>query len=387
MKKLYLSLIVCLALLITLSSVSAFFTPSHLYWSLKTMEADSTSGSLGDVCKERYNIVLDGNTAADVFVFHYFENRQTTQFLAYSSTHAKGSGLDQCLTLAGTDLDLKCFCYGMGFHEVQDQFSHNDGGLVAVYLKKYMLPNLGGHITIENDYTIKHIDSLKADSIVSSGELDNYNNIALQTLLDDPKYITLLSELTGFNEEGIKNDINTFAYGYRGKGFYSTVSPHLALPAQFWMIGIIGILAGFFIPIILLWLFIKKKLNLWIIPLIIFYTIIFVIALSLLISLVNNSTWTLIKFYSSLLPARVSTGDVSYYDTQALSASAEYARTLIQQYDDSTGLSYIDRYGMKHVGAIDQAQQPFNYIVFPILLGLFVVINLVLIFMSLRKRK
>ena len=170
-------------LIINTMPVESFFTESHLYWTIKGFE--STDSSITRECNGKLSILLDGNTAADVPVLHYFDKNTVT---SYISTHTQGAGYQTCLLEASADVEKRCFCYGVGTHIVEDVFSHLEDGLVPKYLKKFLGTNLFGHMVIERDFEKKHVALVltrTSEPWIQKGELQSYNGIILNNLFEE----------------------------------------------------------------------------------------------------------------------------------------------------------------------------------------------------------
>lgn len=390
MKKQYiLASFVFLLLFVSIISVNASFTKVHNFRTLKSIE-ESTDSTIMQLCGDRKDLILDGNMAADIFVIHYVDN----QFLSYVFTHSKQSGYLNCLTYAGQDKELQCFCYGLGLHNVQDYWVHTDVGLVPKYLKSYAMSNLVGHMAIELDEEYKTDKIYKDDPIFTSGELDALDGRMLSNLFPqeggDIKYIKLLSRLSGLSEEQVAIDANLIAKGYRGEGFYNTVDKYkTGLPLEFWFISMGLILLGIFMPIIFLFLIPRifgLQTTWWKYILLGLYGILLIVGLILVSSYFFHNTWELVRDALRIIPIRVSDADVKYYTTQAIADSAQFLRTGILPYDDVSGLTYRDSItGALHKGALSKAEFNFHWILMPILVLILVGINVFLLFKMYRK--
>lgn len=377
-----------LILVTQLSMVSAAFTIDHEYWSLKGL--DETDSPIANLCRDRPDLILDGNTAADIMVLHYVDNKVTS----YISTHTKGSGYLTCLEKAGTDKEMKCFCYGVGLHNTQDNFFHNEEGLVPKYLKLFFSANLIGHMTLEYDYQLKHQKMLVNDPIVTSGRLEFHDTRVLDNLFEqtggDVKYLELLADMTGLSLDDLKNDANIFANGYKGVGFYDTVySQKIKLPFIFWGVSIGLIIIGF--GMILVLLIVPRVLGIkttkWKLILIMIYLIFAILGILLIISMYTNNTWSWVQAATRVVPLRISQNDILDYNNKELEATKEFLKTGNLAYEDNSGLSYRDSNGIWHEGALAAAETPFKLILWLGILPIFIILNLFLLYKTFRNSK
>ncbi len=355
---------------------SAFFAKSHEYWTIKGFE--EINSPITQLCSGDIDLVAAGNFQTDASVLHYFDDK----FMSYISTHTRGSGYQACLQQAGTDPELRCYCYGVGLHNVQDHFAHTEVGVVPKYLNKYFSSNLVGHMVIEKSFEEKHMDFVSTDSVVTSGDLDYYDSIICDNLFvetgGDYKYINLLNDMSGID---MSNDVNIFCNGYQGKGFFDTVyNEKLKLPWWFWGLSIGLILVGLAVAI----LFIIYGRTMWKYSLVFMYLMIALVGVLILVSFFTNNTWQWIDYTISLVPITVTDGDISYYDNVVQQATNQFLSTGKLVYDDNSGRSYVDRNGMDVVGALGEAEKSFQFIILPILIGLFVALNAFLVYKTFR---
>jgi len=378
-KKIILIIMFGIFLLNLVSLTSAYFTRDHLYWTINGFEI--VQSPITELCRVKLDIVLDGQTAADIPVLHYFDE----QFMSYISTHTKGSGYEACLERAGTDPELQCFCYGVGLHNIQDHFAHTEGGLVPKYISRYFSSNLVGHMTIEKDYENKHIESVRNSDVVSSGLLDYYDNIILDNLFEGKggsyKYLLLLEDMSGID---MRNDANIFANGYKGTGFYDTVyNQKLSLPWWFWGLSVGLMIVGFGVSVVLL---IFGGTN-WKYFLIAIYVMLGIIGVLILVSFFSGNTWQWIQVAIMIVPVRVADSDISHYDNLVQQATNRFLETGYLPYDDNSGLTYWDSEGNYVEGALGQAEKKFQYIVLPIIILLFMALNAFLLYKTFRTNK
>jgi hypothetical protein len=343
---------------------SAFFTKSHEYWTIKAFQ--ETNSPITQECKDKLQQVLDGNTGADVFVLHYYDNA----FKSYISTHTKGSGYLECLTEAGTDSDLRCMCYGLALHNVQDHFAHTAGGFVPGCLTKSFAPNTYGHMVCENSFETNHMKYVANDDVITSGTLQYYDTNVLNSFFTqeggDKKYISLLEQTSGLTD--IRQELNLFANGYKGHSFYDAVyGQQLAFPWWLYAVMFGSLIFGLGMTILIL---VYGKTNYKFI-LVIPFALLLIIGIAITIAFYTDNVWALTKF-ALKIPQSVglltaSDADVKRVNDLVLQATKTYLETGELVYEDNSGLTYTDTGGVTHTGALIQAQQRFMYITLPIL--------------------
>lgn len=372
-------LIAFIFIMMLLPLTSAFFLKDHIYWTLKGFE--DVDSPITQLCSDKIDIVMDGNTAADVPILHYFDK----DFLSYISTHTKGSGFNYCMSRAGTDTDLRCFCLGLGLHNTQDSFAHNEGGLVPKYLKRYFSSNLIGHMTTERDFQNKHQEYVKNDQIISSGLLDYYDGRILDNMFEqsggDIKYLNLMNEISGLD---MRNDVNIFANGYKGQGFYDTVyNKRVSLPWWYWGISFGFIIIGLGVA---LFYFILGKSNLKYI-FVVFYILLALVGILILLSFYTNNTWQWVQIAVMFNPIRVSSNDIEIYSSAVQEGTNNFLKTGILQTDDNSGLSHIDSEGISVKGALSEAEKSYQRILIPIAVVLFTTLHIFLTYKIFRRKK
>jgi|GEM_PF-6326003 len=386
MKKLITLTILSIFLLSFFScTVSALYTKDHIYITLKAFqEVDSP---ITQKCRDKLDKVLDGNHLADLGVLHYTENREGDNFMSYAHLHTR-AGYNQWMELAGTDEDLECAAYGDALHIIQDQIgSHGEQGVTPKYIKAYYSSNYLGHMQVENDFEKKDMAMLKAsnDPLIVQGTLQYYDSILLNNVFADPKYLDLMKQLTNLD---MRNDANIFANGYKGKGFYDTVyGKPLSLPNWFWGISLSTLIGGLLMFLILLGLRIKGIANNWVFLLMIPFLLFAIFGATVLITLKTAQTWQTINTVIQIIPIRVSEADVEFYRNAALQASEEFLKTGVLNVDDATGLSYRDRTGIWHEGALDKAEKSFQVVLMPIIIVAFIMYCLIFGFLTFRRKK
>src|SRR3989304_3653976 len=184
MKKINVILLSLLFIFFSTSSVSAYFYRDHVYFIIN--EFYQSDSAMAAQCRPYLESVINGVQAADCGVIHYFDDKVT----AYIGSHQR-QGYDRCLEEAGTDLESKCFCYGMGLHITEDALSHlgeefEGGGVVFQNIKKALASNFIGHMVVERSYEIKHQKYLEErnDRAITSGDLDYYDDRTLNLMFE-----------------------------------------------------------------------------------------------------------------------------------------------------------------------------------------------------------
>lgn len=354
---------------------SAFYVRDHDGWIINGFQQINSGITLE--CRDRLSIVLDGQRSADMGVI-YYGNADQQLLGTYVYPHTRG-GIDSCFALAGSDLDLKCFCHGMAMHSVDD-ISHDTNGLVEKYLKKFLGSNYFGHMIVERSMeTQNEVNRRESrDYAVTSGQLDYYNGLFLNNLFTETggnsKYLSLIQAVAGVD---MSNTARVFRSGYVGEGFYNSVyKDKVSLPL--WAYGIsIGLMAVGILFFILTLIFGKGK---WKIISGMFYIIFAIIGGIVLFSFITGTTWKLTTFLTEV-PAtfgylNVNHADIVYYNNLGQEYVNNYLRTGIVQDDDWSGLSYRNRNGDWVVGALSQAETGYKLLIYIIILPGFVILNI-----------
>lgn len=355
--------------IVSINCVSAAFTWSHAYWTYKGLQ--TVDSPVVDLCENMPELLIDGNTAADIPVLHYFDN----QYLSYISTHTAGSGFMACGREAGTDAELKCFCFGDGTHITQDVFFHGtegQEGLVEQYLRSQFMPNFIGHMVVEQNFLDQHIELVRqTDGQSMVDTIDRYagandGSLLCNSLFSDPKYFTLLEEMSGID---MRNDANIFCNGYKGSdgGFFNTVyDKKVEPPYQFlswaWIITVIGL--TIIIALIPVFYFKIKSFSRYILAIL---GIIFLLTgMVVLTTYYTNTTWKVTTFLIKIPPKfgllTVSHDDVVKYNNLAMTATENFYRTGQLAYEDASGLSYTTKDGRKIVGTLKKASSRSTYL-------------------------
>lgn len=368
----------------TMQMASAAFTTEHLYWTAH--EFNSIDSAITQQCAGKLEIILDGNTGADVPVLHYYDN----DFMSYVFTHTR-NGYQECLQYAGTDTDLLCNCYGGGTHIVQDNFFHNNNGVVPTHLEASATPNLIGHMIIEQSFEVEFLKFLDEtnDPMYENGQLDYYNSIVLDTYLNDKKYIDQLNHVTGLDT---RNDINIFSNGYKGEGFFDTVyDQKVTLPWWFYALSWGMTIFGLGMSLAIMLFARRKGYAFW---LMLPFLIIGLLGILILVAFYTHNAWQVVTFMlkvpSTLGLLDVDRTTVEQINTLELAATRAFFQTGVLPYDDASGLTYTDRLGVEHSGALHEASKRFTNVVLPIMaviLVLWIMIFGYMAFFTEKKKK
>ena len=371
-------------------NVNAFYAWSHRYWDLKAIT--ETNSFITQECgtPEMIALCLDSESSLDIPVLHYSDNKLSS----YIFTHVQSAqtGLKQD---AGADSKLRCQAYCSGMHLIADHYAHDENGLVPKYLANSFAPNLGGHMTIENDFDLKHKAYLKnvvKDSLVVDGTVDYYDSVYLDTFFQDEKHILLLNEIAGID---LRNDLNIISNGYKGTGFKAIVyDQKLKLPFWYWAVSIGGIILGLGLTLLIIF---TGKTN-WKWFMIIPWVLLIVLAVIVVIAYFTGSTYQIINGFlripTSVGLLSVSEKDVEYYDRVIVDALKRYLETGVIPFDDSSGLSYCpggqttQSGSCSHwrTGALTQSGKRFTYGVVPLLAIFFALMNVLLFIQTYSKK-
>jgi len=366
-KVIFLSIIASILLFSLISNVQAFYVRDHLGFIIDNW--DNVNGVVTNECRDRLAIVLDGESFADAGVIYYGSSDKKL-LGTYIATHTR-AGYVSCLEEAGQDLDKKCFCYGIGLHSV-DAISHNEGGLTAKYLRNFFGSNYLGHMIVERSMENKNqIQREKNnDYAITSGKLDYYNGIFLNSLFTETggsnKYLEMSQSISGID---MTNTAKIFRSAYIGEGFYNSVYKNkLSLPLWAYGISIGMILIG--LIFLILTLVYGKTGWKWVNAL--FYLIIMIIGIIIIFSFITGTTWKILTFVTEV-PAsigylQVSDSDVVYYNNLGNEYTAQFLKDGILRIDDWSGLSYRDINGIWVDGSLTNAEKPFKYLTYFVLI-------------------
>jgi len=374
MKKILTLLLLGIFLVSVVPLTSAYFFKDHTYWVLKGF--DEVDSPITQRCRPYVEQVLNGNHGSDIPVIHYFDEKVTS----YIFTHQRSAYLT-CQEEAGGDEELFCFCIGNALHEIQDFNSHSENGLVSKYLRKYGFTNLFGHMVIERNFENKNQQMNANDQIMN--QVAFYDSRVLDLLFEetggDVKYLEMLNEMSGID---MTQDAKVIRSGYQGESsFYNTVyADKVKLPFWGWALAILLILFGLGATIGIIWF---GKTN-WKWLAVLIWVIVAIAGFIILFSFFTGTTWKITTFIIEQPPKigylGVSDKDVIYYNQLIQEATNNFLETGNLIHDDASGLSYVDRFGVFHKGPLAQAGNTFKYIILPIFVALFVLLNAFLLY-------
>jgi len=354
---------------------SSYFTRTHTYWTLNAMQ--NVDSPITQECRPFIKETVDGNTLADVPVLFYFSSDKQS---SYIFTHQKGSGFNECLREAGSNTKLRCVCFGVASHVVQDFYSHTDTGVVPDYLRRFAGANFLGHMVVEQSFQDKFLKLKKDTDIIASGTLDRFDDVALDTIFDetggDSEILELLNKMADLDME---NTARVFRSGYQGEGFFSTVyQDKVKLPFWGFAVSIILIISGLAISVFLI--FTGRTGWKWVTALL--WLVLLGFGILILFSFLTGTTWKITTFLIQQPPKlgylQVSQSDVVFYDNIIQEATNQLFRTGRLPFDDASGLSFKSSEGIQIEGALKKAEGTFKFIVFPIFIILFIILNVFL---------
>ena len=108
------------------------------------------------------------------------------------------------------------------------------------------------------------------------------------------------------------------------------------------------------------------------------------IGLLILLSLYTNNSWEWVRMAISMVPISVADSDITFYNDAVQRATNQFLQTGNLLYDDNSGLSYVDRDGIKVSGALGEAEKSFQYIILPIAILLFALLNMFLMYKTFK---
>lgn len=376
-KKLLLTLFFSIIFLSLISQVDSFFFRDHQYAVLKAFELSSSP--LAEQCRPHIEAVLTGTEAADVGVIHYFDDKVSS----YIGTHQR-VGYENCLSMAGSDIESRCFCHGISLHIVVDALSHLDGGIVVENIRKSFGSNFLGHMVVERSMEKKHEVFLRKTSDPILSQVDFFDKRVLNMMFEfnqageitgPSKFMSLINEASGIDME---QDALTIRAGYLSQGFFDTAykKEKLVLPFWAWGIGIGAIIIGFTVALTLI-IFGKTKFKF--IASILWFGV-GIIGIIIIYSFLTATTWQITLFLieapASVGYLMVSDQDVQFYHDALIQNSVRFLDTEILSIDDASGLSFVDQNGFFHEGALKRAQGPFNTILLPIMVLMLLIFSI-----------
>ena len=367
-KILFFILLLAMSMIVVSNNTEAWFPEDHVYFTLSQMR--SIDSGITRLCRDREAQIMFGNAGADVPVIHYLENKLES----YKGTHSRGV-YAKCLELPGSDPDLKCVCYGMATHIIQDRTAHY--GYVPTYVSKYYGANVILHPLIEKAATMQLLNRLEENpnNVITVEEIEEIAQNTLD-LHHEQKYIDLFEKSTGLE---MAQDFAAVEISLKGEssGWYEAVyGKKVSYPTFYWMIVVsffalsIGWIALVFFVGKNNWKYLGYALG------IIGLIISFVVLLSLLL----GTSWVWFEFISQAPAALLSIDDTSTYVDQVLEDTSRFFQTeqLLsdgQLVDDASGLDHLDINGQLVKGPLQIAEQRFTYIMIPLIaivvIGLF----------------
>jgi len=393
MKHSYILLVLLLCILSVSSNVSAFFPKDHIAYTVNGF--NTVNSPITQRCAPYLDLVLDGNNGADSGILHYGSSLVTS----YIYTHVK-AGYEQGLIEAGSNDKKYCLIIGEGLHITQDGVSHLPGGLVETYLKKFASTNYAGHMTVENDFTNKHIAQLTAsnDYAITSGKLNYYNSIYLDNLIDidgqATEYLKMFNKIANLD---LTTDVLRIRANYQGADFYSATAKSRYTGGIPWWADavIVGLLL---VSLTFIVLIIWRGHSYWKWINVAWWGIVFIVGIVLLVSLLTLTFWSLLthimSITSSLGYLSVSQADVQHFSSVAQQATNDFLTTGQLKTLDSTGLSYCAVQNpatgvctTQVSGALSNAEKPSKWIFYGLLMPLYLAISIYLSYKSFRRRK
>jgi hypothetical protein len=374
-------------LILSLTLVSASYPQSHIGHALIGFE--QVNSPIVQKCQPYLAITLDGDNGADVGVLHYGSS-DNKLLGSYIYPHTR-EGFNTCLREAGADPESYCHCIGQGLHIVEDSFSHNLGGYTQKCISKYLGSNYFSHMSCEQDFQTKLVElwTTEQKSIILNGQLSYYDSKYLDTLFTETggnsKFLKLMNSVAGVD---ITNDAKVIRNGYQGQGFYNTVyKDKLNLPWWAWGVAIGLIIVGLGM-MITMFIFANGKWK-WV--QIIEWGIIMLIGIIIAYSFFTGTTWKITSFIVEV-PTKfglytTNMNDVQYYDNQIQTAVNKFLTDGVLPVDDATGLSYYDRTGAFHKGALTQSETGFKWLWYGLIMPLFLFINIYGLYKALKRRK
>lgn len=384
MRKLYIFFFI---FLFSISFVSASYPKSHIGHVLNAFE--TINSPIVQKCTPYLNILLDGDDGTDVGVLHYGSS-DNKLLGSYIYPHTR-EGFNTCLREAGADVESYCFCIGNGLHLVEDAFSHLKDGYTQKCISKYLGSNYFSHMSCEQNFEDKLIQFWADEerTIITNGQLEYYDSKYLDSLFTETggnsKFLKLMNSIASVD---VTNDAKVVRTGYQGEGFYNTIyKDKLSLPYWAWGVAIGLIIVGLSM-IIVMFVFGSGKWK-WL--QILQWSLIMILGIIIIYSFFTGTTWKLTNYivevptYVGLYS--INDNDVKYYDTQIQLAVNKFLTDGNLPVDDATGLSYYDRSGVYHKGALTQSELGFKILWYVFVIPIFFIFNLWGLYKALSKKK
>lgn len=363
--------------MLLIPSTLAWMPENHAYYTISQFR--EVSSPITRLCEGREAQIMFGNSGADVPVIHYLENNLE----GYKGTHSRGI-YTKCLELAGSDTDLKCVCYGIGLHLIQDKTSHYE--FVPTYIKKYFGSNVLIHPIVEinaREQTMNRLES-NPNPDLSVTEIRDIAKYALNLFYEDEKYYRIFEQSTGLD---MRTDFAMVDSALKGEKWADEVyGKQVNLPNFYWFVSIGIALAGI-IWLVLTFVLARNKLA------ILSYILggmIFAFGLLLVISLSTGQSWI---WYSTIakVPANImNIEDTIIYDNKVIENTRKFFETEQLLVDgelvvDASGLDHLDENGNWVKGTLPQAESRFKFFVYPLAL-ITLIILVVLLFWKMSKK-
>jgi len=358
--------------------VYAHFPPTHVYYTLESMR--TTDSPISRLCKDREEQVIYGNLGADVPVIHYLEGKLSS----YKGTHSR-SVYNKCLEVAGSDIDLKCVCYGAALHLVQDVNSHYE--FVPKYIKRYFSSNIVMHPIIELAGQEQTLDRLENgySKVVTRKEVEEKAKNSLDLFNKNEKYYNIFADSTGLD---MRSDFNIVDSALKGQRWSEQVyGKKVNLPPFYWFVSLITIFIG------VGWLVLTRVVGRNNLRFLSYFigVIIVAIGIVLLSSLLLGKSWIWFN-YIGIIPSKfLNVEDTSIIDSKVIDNVKLFLLTEQLNYedsaiDDASGLDHLDRYGNMQLGPLETAENRFKFGFFPIMMIILVLLTL-LLFYKMSKKK
>ena len=401
MKKLKILLLFSVFLVIIPLSL-ADFPPTHLWQNAEAF--NHASGGLLNECGNRLPHLLAGNIGADMFVVHYYDER----VVSYIYTHTQGA-YERCLQEAGSDLDLKCMCYGIPTHLIQDYTSHYIS--VPENIKKVYLTNAVMHPITELGEQQTLMDYLNSDrssypklaqyNTVSSAQVESYVENAFNLFRCGQvfcpsdfnyqrdgyknKYVDLWKRFTSLND--IERDMAIVGASLAGVKFRDAAwnPKKLSLPSGYYLF--FGILTAIGIALIVSAVYFGRTSGWKWIPIII-GSITLIFSVLVIASMLLGTTWLWFQSFRDVAQVFINNDNFENLVASDVEETIQFLETgiLKPQFGDASGLTY-DRNGVLIEGALDKAEARFVNITLPSITIIITLLLMVSYWRMLKKRK
>jgi hypothetical protein len=341
-------LVFVVALLACTPAVLARFPHEHVYLTLKAFRELDTP--ITRLCGDKLELVQAGNNGADAPVIHYMDDKVTS----YIGTHTKGT-YEQCLIEAGSDVDARCVCYGMGLHIAQDDVHVYDYG-VPKWIKKYWGSNVVLHAAAERKHEqmlLSDIQEGKLGTVVGYNEVVERTKHSYDPFFSQEKFINLFNRATGTD---MYSDIAIVGASLRGERWDQEVyGKKVGLPA--WTYVLIGGLIAVGALFIVLALLSKTSVGFKAFS-VVKGSLFALAGLILLASILTGQSWVWFNYLLQPVGAVMSVSDDEH--RVWMEKGYEHTKYFLENEElphaDASGLSYYDEDGKYHRGALNEAE-------------------------------